>query len=100
MTMKKFVLLYQGTRDQVPTEESTAAWIEWFASLGDAVVDAGNPFSLGREVRADGTVDIAPSDEGVTGYTLINAPDIDAAEKIALSHPLVRTIQVFEAVPM
>ena len=33
--MKKFVLLYTGTRDQAPTEESTAAWIEWFGSLGN-----------------------------------------------------------------
>jgi hypothetical protein len=100
MTMKKFVLLYRGTRDQVPTQESTGAWIEWFTSLGDAVIDAGNPFSVGREVSAEGTTEIARSDDGVTGYTLINAPDIDAAEKIALSHPIVRSIQVFEAVPM
>ena len=50
--MKKFVLLYTGTRDQAPTEESTAAWIDWFGSLGDKVVDAGNPFGQGREVSA------------------------------------------------
>lgn len=98
--MKKFVLLYRGTRDQLPTDESTAAWIEWFASLGDKVVDAGNPFGQGREVSAGGTAELAPSDDGVTGYTLINAQDIDEAEKIALSHPTVPSIQVFEAMPM
>ena len=98
--MKKFVLLYTGTRDQAPTEESTAAWGEWFASLGDKVVDAGNPFGEGREVSAGNTADLAPSTSGVTGYTLINAQDIDEAEKIALSHPTVPTIQVFEAMPM
>ena len=98
--MKKFVLLYRGTRDQAPTEESTAAWIEWFASLGDKVVDAGNPFGQGREVSAGNTTELAASDDSVTGYTLINAPDIDEAEKIALSHPTVPSIQVFEAMPM
>ncbi len=98
--MKKYVLLYRGARDQVPTDESTAAWIEWFTSLGDQVVDAGNPFGPGREVSADGTTEIAPGDDGVTGYTLINAHDIDEAEKIALSHPIVPSIQVFEAMPM
>ena len=98
--MKKFVLLYTGTRDQAPTEESTAAWTEWFASLGEKVVDIGNPFGQGREVSAGNTTELSPSASGVTGYTLINAQDIDEAEKIALSHPIVPNIQVFEAVPM
>jgi hypothetical protein len=100
MIMKKFVLLYLGTRDQAPTEEGMAAWGEWFASLGDAVVDAGNPFGAGREVSANGTTELPIDADGVTGYTLINANDIDEAEKIALSHPVVPNIQVFEAVPM
>jgi hypothetical protein len=100
MNMKKFVLLYTGTRDQAPTEESTAAWIEWFGSLGDKVVDAGNPFGQGREVSASNTTELSPSADGVTGYTLINAQDIDEAEKIALSHPTVPNILVYEALPM
>jgi hypothetical protein len=100
MIMKKFVLLYHGTRDQVPTEESTAAWIEWFGSLGDKLVDAGNPFGQGRKVSAGNTTELAPSAEGVTGYTLINAQDIEEAEKIALSHPTVPAILVYEAMPM
>ena len=36
----------------------------------------------------------------MTGYTLINAQDIDEAEKIALSHPSVESILVYEAMPM
>ena len=98
--MKKFVLLYTGTRDQAPTDDSIAAWGEWFGSLGDKLVDAGNPFSQGREVSAGNTTELSPSASGVTGYTLINAQDIDEAEKIALSHPTVPSIQVFEAMPM
>ena len=98
--MKKFVLLYTGTRDQAPTDESLAAWGEWFASLGDQVVDAGNPFGQGREVSAGNTTELSPSAAGVTGYTLINAQDIDEAEKIALSHPSVPNILVYEALPM
>ena len=98
--MKKFVLLYRGTRDQAPTEDSMAAWNEWFASLGDQVVDIGNPFGEGREVAAGNTTELARSADGVTGYTLINAQDIDEAEKIALTHPIVPSIQVYEAMPM
>jgi hypothetical protein len=84
----------------MPTDDSTAAWFEWFASLGDKVVDAGNPFGAGREVAADGTTELGRDVDGVTGYTLINADDIDEAEKIALSHPIVTSIQVYEAMPM
>ena len=98
--MKKFVLLYTGTRDQAPTDESLAAWGEWFASLGDKVVDPGNPFGQGREVSAGNTTELSASTDGVTGYTLINAQDIDEAEKIALSHPTVPAMLVFEAMPM
>ncbi|MGH3458081.1 hypothetical protein [Aeromicrobium sp.] len=98
--MKKFVLLYRGSRDMVPTDESMAAWGEWFTSLGDKVVDAGNPFGQGREVTSGGTTELPLDADGVTGYTLINALDIDEAEKIALSHPTVPAIQVFEAMPM
>ena len=45
-------------------------------------------------------MELAPSAEGVTGYTLINAQDIEEAEKIALSHPTVPAILVYEAMPM
>ena len=98
--MKKFVLLYTGTRDQAPTEESTAAWMEWFGSMGDKLVDPGNPFGEGREVSEGSATDLSRSASGVTGYTLINAQDIDEAEKIALSHPSVESILVYEAMPM
>ena len=98
--MKKFVLLYTGTRDQAPTDESIAAWGEWFASIGDKLVDAGNPFGQGREVSTGNTTELSPSATGVTGYTLINAQDIDEAEKVALAHPTVESILVYEAMPM
>jgi hypothetical protein len=98
--MNKYVLLYRGTRDKAPTQESRAAWMEWFDSLGGAVVDVGNPFGPGREVTPSGTTELPLDRDGVTGYTLINASDIDAAEKIALSHPLAPSIQVYEAMPM
>jgi hypothetical protein len=58
------------------------------------------PFGEGRAVSARGTSDLARNADGITGYTLINAQDIDEAEKIALSHPAVPNIQVFEALPM
>ena len=45
--MAKFVLAYRG--GSVPDTEAEQqaameAWMGWFGSLGDAVVDGGNPF--------------------------------------------------------
>ncbi|MFZ0140586.1 MAG: hypothetical protein WAL70_05840 [Aeromicrobium sp.] len=98
--MKKFMLLYRGAWDEAPTQETMDAWSEWFAFLGDKIVDSGNPFGPGREITKDGTADL-PQDAGaVTGYTLINAQDIEDAEKIALQCPVVTSIQVYEAMPM
>ena len=60
-----------------------------------------NDPEIKRPITDIGMVDaVSVGTDGVTGYTLINAADIDEAEKIALSHPTVPTIQVFEAMPM
>jgi hypothetical protein len=53
-----------------------------------------------REITPDGTRELPLDSDAVTGDTLINAQDIDEAEKIAVSHPIVPTIQVYEAMPM
>jgi len=35
------------------------AWGDWFASLGEQLVDGGNPFGAGRAVTADGVTDLS-----------------------------------------
>ena len=40
--MKKFVFLYFGFEPL--TEEIKQAWGKWFVSIGDKMVDSGNPF--------------------------------------------------------
>ena len=44
--MAKFVLLYTGGVDS--GEDTTSAWMGWFESLGDAVVDMGAPFGSSK----------------------------------------------------
>ena len=46
--MKKFMLLNHGFEE--PTPEVIKAWGAWFASVGEHLVDGGNPFSWGREI--------------------------------------------------
>ena len=96
--MKKFVLLHYGFT--MPTQEIMEAWGKWFQSLGDCVVDMGNPFREGREITSEGTKDLPLNMDSVTGYTMINAQNMDEAEKIAKTCPFIAGIRVYEATAM
>ena len=96
--MKKFVLLSCGY--ETPTKEIMDAWNSWFASIGDSIVDPGNPLGPGREITSSGTKDLPHDLDAVTGYMIINAENIDEAENIAKECPLITSIRVYEAMPM
>ena len=96
--MKKFVFLAYGFK--TPTQEIMDAWSNWFASIGDNIVDAGNPFGPGREITHDGTNDLPHDLDAITCYTIINAENMDEAEKIAKGCPIITSIRVYESMSM
>ena len=96
--MKKFVFLTYGF--EPPTQEIMDAWSNWFASIGDKMVDSGSPFGSGREITHSGTKELPLGAESVTGYTIINADSLDEAEKIAQDCPIITSIRVYEAMSM
>ena len=52
--MANYLLAYRGGSTPDSEEEQQAvmaAWTSWFGSLGPAVVDGGNPFSVSATVR-------------------------------------------------
>ncbi|NIM92184.1 MAG: hypothetical protein GTO18_00505 [Anaerolineales bacterium] len=93
--MKKYVFLHYGY--ETPTEEIMDAWNKWFDSIGDKLVDIGTPFGSGREITNNGTKELSLDLEAITGYTIINAADMDEAEKIAKACPFIAGIRVYEA---
>lgn len=95
--MNKFVFLYCGI-DLAP--ESRAAWGEWFAGLGDRVIDSGNPFATGRWVTAAGAAEPAPGMPAIQAYSIVSAADLAEAESLAANCPAVEGVLVFEALPM
>jgi hypothetical protein len=106
--MVNFVLLYMGGGGMAATPEEQAAimqaWGAWFGSLGDALVDGGNPFTPTlRHVAKDGTVS-TPSMPGMpTGYSIIKATSIDAAAELAKGCPQLKAggeIGVCEIMPV
>lgn len=96
--MKKFVLLTYGY--ETPTQEIMDAWSNWFASIGDKMVDSVGPFGPGREITHSGTKELPLGAESVTGYVIINADSLDEAEKIAQDCPIITSIRVYEAMSM
>jgi hypothetical protein len=82
--MKRFLLLYQGP--PAPPDAGHEGWPEWFAGIGDALVDLGSPTKNGIVARGDGSTSTdAP---GLNGYSIIQAKDRSAALDLIESHPL------------
>jgi hypothetical protein len=83
--MAKFVLVYTGGGGMAmsPEEQQKVmeTWTGWFGTLGDAVIDSGNPFGAGASIAAGGSVqNSGASDLG--GYSIIAADSLtDATEK-------------------
>lgn len=91
--MKKFMLLHIGFEQ--PTPEIMSAWKRWFDSIaGNAVEHAG--FKAGRELSRNGACDLPWGPESITGYNVIQAESLAAAEKIAATNPFISAIRVYE----
>ena len=88
--MARFLLITRGgTMPESPEEGARVmqAWMAWFSSMGGAIVDPGSPIAQVRVVSADGSV--APGDaRSVTGYTVVDVADMDAAVALAKGAPL------------
>ena len=95
--MKRFLLLYKGP--PTPANASHEGWWEWFAKLGDALVDAGSPMANGVVLHDDGS--ISDDASGLNGFSLIQAEDRSDALELLRDHPLLAldggyVIEVFE----
>jgi hypothetical protein len=88
--MANYVFAYSG--GGTPETESEqqavlAAWNEWFGSLGEAVVDGGNPFGPSMSVAPDGSVSADPP-SALSGYSIVSAESLDAATEAAKGCPI------------
>ena len=91
--MKKFMFLHFGFEQ--PTPEIMEAWGAWFKSIADKQVDQGG-FMGGREISKSGTKDLPWNMESITGYNIIEAESLEAAEELAQSNPFIASIRIYE----
>jgi hypothetical protein len=103
--MANFLLVYKGgAMADTPEEQQKAmeAWMNWFGSLGEAIVDAGAPFGSAASIASDGTVTEGGA-AGLTGYSVIAADDLAQAQARAKGCPVLAnngSVEVYEAVPV
>lgn len=104
--MANFVLVYTGggmPATEAERSKVMEAWGGWFGKLGDAVVDAGNPFApQAQTISSDGSVHDGAVGTAATGYSIIKADSLKHAADLAKGCPVLASgakISVYEIHP-
>ena len=107
--MKKYIVLYNGPAsdmDDMPSEkadEVMEAWKNWMGKVGDALLDVGQPMANGVAIVDDGSDGQATI---LSGYSLLQANDIEEAKKLLADHPFLSEgrgnfkIEIHELMPV
>jgi hypothetical protein len=76
-------------------------WLTWFKKCGKALVDGGTPLGNGIHFTKRGS---SKGKTEVTGYSIVQAEDIDAVKALLANHPHFvlpkASIEVLEMMPM
>ncbi len=89
--MAQFIFAYHGGKSPETPEEGEkvmAAWGAWFGGLGDAIVQPGAPLGMSKTVNGSGVTDDGGANP-VSGYSVVDAADMDAAVTMAKGCPMV-----------
>jgi hypothetical protein len=104
--MAKFVFAYHGGGHPASPEEGKKAmdaWRAWFGSMGSAVIDGGHPVGKSSTVKADGSLMTGGGTNPLSGYSLIEASNLDDAHKKAKGCPILKdggSIEIAQAMDM
>jgi hypothetical protein len=91
--MKKFALVTVGFTK--PTKEIMGAWMQWFKSIEDKIVEHIG-FGSGREVTKAGIIELPMDRDAITGFVVINVESLDEAIRIAGNCPMITSTKVYE----
>lgn len=104
--MAKYLFVYHGgstPSNPADVKKVMDAWGAWFGSLGEAVIDGGNPVGRPSTVKSDGTLVDGAGPNPASGYSLIEASSLKDAHKKAKGCPLLKaggSIEIAEAMDM
>ena len=89
--MAKYLFIYHGGTTPETKEEMAKvmdAWGKWFGGMGSAVLDGGNPVGKSSTVLGDGSVVDNGGANPASGYSLIEASDVNDAIAKAKTCPI------------
>lgn len=115
--MKKFLAVYmgsptsQGMKKWGEMDEATRktrekagldAWMSWGSTHDSALVDTGSPLGKTKKVDPTGISDIKNQ---MTGYTIVEAENHEAAAKMFVNHPHFSlfpgdSVEIMECLPL
>lgn len=110
--MKKYIVIYHAPIEAMAEmanatpeqkEEGMKPWFAWKDSVGDKLVDFGSPLMGGQRLTPDGNA--LSSTKEVTGYSILQADDMEEAKQLLSGHPHLQwtggcDIEVHECVEM
>ena len=101
--MAKFFLAFRGGKPSSPEgfERMGEAWMGWMSALGGALSEKGAGFGMSRFLTAPDREEACA--EPLSGYSIVEAADIEAALDLARSNPIFEfggTIEVIPAMEM
>jgi hypothetical protein len=89
--MTRFLVTYHGAgmpEGDEARQQAMAAFGQWVAQTGKALVDPGAPLGPPKTVTK-GAVTDGPASGPTGGYSVLEAADIDAAVELVRDHPFV-----------
>ena len=102
--MANYLLAYKGgsmAQTDAEREEAMKRWGGWFGGLGEAVVDAGNPFGPSTSVAENGGAGGAASE--LSGYSILAAGSLADAAQLAKDCPVIAaggSVDIYETIPI
>jgi hypothetical protein len=90
--MAKFIYVYHGGKAPEGEEEYARvmeAWGNWFASAGESLIDGGNPVGMSTTVFPGGRIENNGGANPISGYSLVEMADTDAAVTFARGCPII-----------
>ena len=104
--MAKYLFVYHGGSNPESEEEAAKVmddWGNWLGSMGAAVIDGGNPVGQSTTINPDGSVTANGGANPASGYSLIEASDLDDAIAKAKGCPVLKadgSVELAEAFDM
>ncbi len=104
--MAKYLFVYHGGNNPESEEEVAKVmddWGNWLGSMGAAVIDGGNPVGQSTTINPDGSVTPNGGANPASGYSLIEANDLDDAIAKAKGCPVLKaegSVELAEAFDM